>query len=76
MRVAKAPTEKMYRLRSTCRQIYSNQSLMPGDEFPDLVPERVAVQLIRMHFATDAADDIDVQRPKRAYRRRDMKAES
>lgn len=49
---------------------------MPGDEFPDLVPERVAVQLIRMHFATDAADDIDVQRPKRAYRRRDMKAES
>lgn len=76
----KQVVERKVQLRAEVRQIWIHEGeqilLYPGDLFPAPIPERLAIGLIRNHYASDAAADTEVVRPRRTrtYRRRDLKA--
>lgn len=65
--------ERKVRLISAARHIYDGRSISPNDVFEATVQD--AEDLVALHFAT-YAEDLSAPRQKRAYRRRDMKAEN
>lgn len=59
------------RLLSAARHVYDGRLIVPNQLFE--ATEQDAEDLIALHFATRYEDDLP--KPKRSYRRRDMKAE-